>query len=231
MKGPSIHPRLVWNASSSGNAEGEAATSISAMLDKARAEGRAARFWLTTVPLTAGFILTIASQAAYFAGVPFTAAWAFLSTVPILFSVLPSDKRAVYVLHGVWTTVFLVYVFIQGIYATLTFASVSASSKCYADKVVLVLDEEQRVHCGWVVVTGIRYLTASIFTAIVTVQFVKLRLTAKGSGPLLAKMIWCKWCWASTPPCTLRIFTPPCSQGLAHITSASPVLRPWESSQ
>ena len=125
MKDPSIHPRLVWDASSSGNAEGEAATSISAMLDKARAEGRAARFWLTTVPLTAGIILCIAGNAAYvLAGVPFTAAWSILSGVLMLFSVLPSDKRAVNVLHGVYTTFCLVFVFLYAIFA------ISVESRC-----------------------------------------------------------------------------------------------------
>ena len=97
-----IHPSTSWKTSppSPGNdklqkTEVEMETSIQATLAKARAARRAARFQLTIVPVTVGFVVLAFAVVGFLGGMPFTGVLMPLSDFFILVSLLQNDKTGI----------------------------------------------------------------------------------------------------------------------------------------
>ena len=188
-----IHPRMSWKGGSSSGTctqqEEETSSSIQATLEKARAQRRAARFQLTVIPVTVGMIVFFITSAALIVfGVPLVGFLLWPNMLLFTYAILPSDKSAI---KGLCVFTMMICLPIFLLYTVRFAAAVSdiGDDQCNAAHVWQSLDEEERVHCGWVVLFQIRQMGIALICGNNAARISRWLFTIKDSGPLLEKMI------------------------------------------
>ena len=188
-----IHPRMSWKGGSSSGTctqqEEETSSSIQATLEKARAQRRAARFQLTVIPVTIGMIVFVITCTAMLGfGVPLVGFLLWPLMLLFTYAILPSDKSAI---KGLCVFTMMICLPIFLLYTVRFAAAVSdiGDDQCNAAHVWQSLDEEERVHCGWVVLFQIRQMGIALICGNNAARISRWLFTIKDSGPLLEKMI------------------------------------------
>ena len=189
-----IHPRMSW--ASKDKKEKETLTSIAATLSKARAERSQARLWLTVVPIATGIFVLVGILTAYFLDTPFVISLAPVVVLLILLSMLPSDKKAIQIVYRSIIVIFVLGAIGQLVSGVRNLSTGLDGSECYADTLSATLDAEQRTHCGWLIMVGIRLILMGLLPLGIVVwlfqgwiRFMgKASGLGKGSGPLLDRL-------------------------------------------
>ena len=169
--------------------------SIEATLAKARAERRAARFQLTVVPVTVGTMgVFIGVSIGFGAGVPFLGWISAVSIVLIYYAILPTDRVTIEWFYRALVVVYTIFGI--GFYTRLSNCGATMASRA-VDELVATLDEEQRIHCGWVLEFGVRSCITGIVNTMFLIWILRGRLTIESSGSFLDVMIFGKDAGAS----------------------------------
>ena len=172
--------------------------SIEATLAKARAERRAARFQLTVVPVTVGTMgFFIGVSIGFGAGVPFVSWISAVSIVLIYYAILPTDRVTIEWFYRALVVVYTIFGIGFIIRSITLIAKATSGEPCYADELVATLDEEQRIHCGWVLEFGVRNCITGIVNTMFLIWILRGRLTIESYGSFLDVMIFGKDAGAS----------------------------------
>jgi hypothetical protein len=182
-----IHPRMSYSGTN--KKEEETSSSIAATLEKARAQRRAARFQLTVIPVTIGMIVFVITCTAMLGfGVPLVGFLLWPLMLLFTYAILPSDKSAIKCLC-VFTIFINLSVFLFYLVRFPAVMNDISDDQCNAAHVWPTLDEEERVHCGWVVLIQIRQMFVILIFGSNVARMSRWLFTIKDSGPLLEKEI------------------------------------------